>query len=212
MQLAAKVVSYLFHPLLLVTYTFAYVILLNPDIYGDGFSFHAKKMYLLIWINTFVFPSLVTFLLWRLGFISSIFLREKKERTVPYIAAGLFFTWSYIVFSKQEMAAQVAMNAYGTLLLNSVMLGATIAVFAAFLINIFMKISMHTVGMGALGGVALVAAIGSTYNLLLPLSGVILVAGLVGSSRMKLGAHTPFEIYGGYLVGIFCQLIAFKLA
>ena len=35
---------------------------------------------------------------------------------------------------------------------------------------------------------------------------VIVLAGLVGTARMILGAHTPPELYGGYLVGfVLCR-------
>ncbi|MEZ4980203.1 MAG: hypothetical protein R2769_01165 [Saprospiraceae bacterium] len=38
---------------------------------------------------------------------------------------------------------------------------------------------------------------------------VILFAGLVGSARLYLKAHSPGELWGGYLVGIGTQLVAF---
>ncbi len=34
------------------------------------------------------------------------------------------------------------------------------------------------------------------------LFGVILASGLTGFARQKTGAHTPFEIYSGYLIGL----------
>jgi len=39
---------------------------------------------------------------------------------------------------------------------------------------------------------------------------VIVLAGLVGTARMALGAHTPAELYGGYLVGFITQFIALR--
>jgi len=39
---------------------------------------------------------------------------------------------------------------------------------------------------------------------------VIVLAGLVGTARMLLGAHTPPELYGGYMVGFLTQFIALR--
>ena len=39
------------------------------------------------------------------------------------------------------------------------------------------------------------------------ISGVI-IAGCLGWARLQLNAHRPLEIYSGFLLGIFCQLIA----
>ena len=102
-------------------------------------------------------------------------------------------------------------------------LGATIALFAAFFVNIFSKISMHTVGMGGLIGMVMITmllysydsfTIDSSYlgtfqvsmNTLLMV--VIVLAGLVGTARMILDAHTNKELYSGFFVGIFSQFIA----
>ena len=85
-----------------------------------------------------------------------------------------------------------------------------LSVYLAFFLNIFLKVSMHTIGMGCLFAISLKMLSLSNYNLIIPFSCVILVAGLVASARMKLGAHDPPEIYGGFLAGIICQVIAFN--
>lgn len=38
----------------------------------------------------------------------------------------------------------------------------------------------------------------------------LLMAGLVGTARLILDAHQPFDIYGGYLVGFSSQFIALR--
>ena len=40
---------------------------------------------------------------------------------------------------------------------------------------------------------------------------VIIFAGAVGTSRLLLKAHTTMDVYGGYIVGIFAQIIAFRI-
>jgi membrane-associated phospholipid phosphatase len=38
----------------------------------------------------------------------------------------------------------------------------------------------------------------------------ILICGIVGTSRLILDAHEPKDLYGGYLVGLATQFIAFS--
>jgi membrane-associated phospholipid phosphatase len=102
-------------------------------------------------------------------------------------------------------------------------LGSTIALFIAFFLNIFSKISAHAVGMGGLIGmvtilmllydyhsfafeIPFVGSMEMSLNTLLML--IILLAGIVGSSRLLLKAHEPVQIYSGYIVGFSAQFFA----
>jgi hypothetical protein len=38
----------------------------------------------------------------------------------------------------------------------------------------------------------------------------VLIAGLVGSSRLYLKAHQPMQVYGGFIIGIIAQFIALR--
>ncbi len=58
-------------------------------------------------------------------------------------------------------------------------------------------------------GIAFTLTMISTFNLLFPLLLVIVMAGLVGSSRLFLGAHTTREVLTGYMVGLLGQMVAF---
>ena len=39
----------------------------------------------------------------------------------------------------------------------------------------------------------------------------VMLAGIVGTSRLYLKAHKPDEVYGGYTVGILSQMIAYLI-
>lgn len=105
------------------------------------------------------------------------------------------------------------------------MLGAVIGLFIAFFINIFSKISAHAVGMGGLLGMVIITMALSNFDSFVLHSTIIgtfefsmnalllftlLMAGLVGTARLLLDAHTPNDIYGGYLVGFASQFIALR--
>jgi membrane-associated phospholipid phosphatase len=91
------------------------------------------------------------------------------------------------------------------------LLGAAISIFIGFFINIFLKVSLHAIGVGSFFAVTLIILKYSDYNLTLLIIGSIIVAGVVGSARVALGAHEPKEVFLGYLVGFTGQFIAFNV-
>ncbi len=95
--------------------------------------------------------------------------------------------------------------------LPDMLLGASICVFASFFINIFFKISIHSLASGYLIGIAIGLLRTSTYNLEFLLILAVIIAGLVGSARLYLNAHQMDEVIAGYAVGIMCYMVIFHL-
>ena len=91
------------------------------------------------------------------------------------------------------------------------MMGACFAVFIAFFLNIYTRVSLHTVAAGGLLGLLLTMVKYSTYDLRLLLLGCILIAGAVGSARLILKAHNSREIFVGYFIGFSGQFLAFSI-
>jgi membrane-associated phospholipid phosphatase len=116
-------------------------------------------------------------------------------------------------------------NGHTPLLYTSIVLGATIGLFVAFFINIFTKVSAHATGVGGLVGALLATALSWPQNTLgIPMFGgtlelslnLVLVlgivfAGLVGVSRLALGAHTSSELYLGYASGFLSMMLAWGI-
>ncbi len=200
MKLLAKVISYVFHPLLIPTYTFLLIFAFNPGILLYLEKDQTIGIFLKVFCNTFLFPAVIIFLMWKLDFVDSIYLRTKRERIMPYIGVSIFFAWSVITFKNLALPS----------ILYQILLGATLAIFIAFIVNIFLKISMHTIGMGCLMISTIFLAYVSNYDLKFLVMGIMLLAGVVGTGRLILKDHTPREVYIGYCVGIISQLIAFR--
>ena len=190
------------------------LLLVNPYIFGVSNFKHQSVFILLVFISTVIIPAFSVFLMKKLGFIETLEMKTKQERILPYIITGLFYMWLFVnLLNNTEIP--IAYTIF--------VLGATIGLFLAFLINLFSKISMHTVGMGGLVGMVIITMLQFSYGVFavdLPLVGfveismnsllmmVILLAGIVGTSRMILRAHEPNELYGGFLVGLSTQFIA----
>ena len=198
-RVMARIMSILFHPLLVGVWMMAYVTFIHPTLFL-AVSDRSRLLKMATFTNNnLVFPLLVVLLLKGLGFSSSIFLRTQKERIVPYIASVIFFFWTWNVFNHQEDAPQA---------LRDMCQGIFFAASAGLVLNSYFKISMHAIGMGGLVGFMLMLALqGQAYSLL-PLAASLLLSGLVCTARLIDSDHYPFDILSGFLMGFLAQWVA----
>lgn len=194
----AQLLSYVFHPLFIPLYVSAFLLFIHPG-YFSGLSIAEKKLRLLsIAVTTIIFPGITVLLLKGLKFIDSIFLRTQRDRIIPYIASGTFYFWMFWV-TKNVLYPHIVV---------SFMLGICIAAFAALMVNIYSKISMHAIGMGGVIGIFILIMKSNTMLMTWPLALAFLISGLVCSSRMIVSDHSPKEIYTGLLLGAATQFAA----
>lgn len=205
LRIAASFISIIFHPIFLLVYSFLLLAWSNPYLFGESTFedvLNGKSGGLLfIWLCIFsIFVPILTILMMKaLGLVKDFEMTDKMDRIGPYIIVGLLYMIIFVNFNNNPFVP-------GELSIFS--LGATIGIFTSFIINLFSKISMHTVGMG--GFLAMVFIIisrsvtGNEYIIFY----VMIMAGLVGTSRMLLAAHQPSDIYGGYFIGFLAQFVA----
>ena len=67
---------------------------------------------------------------------------------------------------------------------------------------------MHALGMGGLLGLMFCFFGDPYFNIAFPLVVLILLSGMVCTSRLILGEHTLREIYLGIMLGVMAQLLA----
>jgi hypothetical protein len=191
--------SYVFHPLFVPFYVVYFLVYIHPA-YLSGFNGREKiQVLLIVVLNAVFFPLISVLLLKGVGFIDSIFLRTQKDRIIPYIASSIFFFWTYHVFRQQQQFPSI---------FPSFFFGILIASSAALLANIYLKVSIHAIGMGGMLGLFLIIMLYNTMLMTWPLCIAILIAGLVCTSRLIVSNHTPKEIYWGLFLGLLCQLVA----
>jgi len=202
MRAAAQIISVLFHPLLLPTYTFLYVMYINPYIVGGWASPQMKIAILQVFINSFMFPVLFMVLLKGLGFVDNLELKTREERFVPFIATMIFYIWTYFVFKRSGLPE----------IFSDIILAATMAIVLAFITTIFYhKISLHGIGMGLVFAFCINTFAMSSLNLLPMVFLIVLLSGVVGTARLILQAHQPRELYVGFAVGLLCMNFALLL-
>lgn len=214
----ARLISVVMHPLFIIGYVLFFLMQANPYIFGFSGPKSEGLMIISFITISVMFPLIAVLMMKALGLISSLQMVDKKERIGPLIVTGLFYMWLYVNVRNNDSIPPG---------LSFFVLGCTISVFMALMINSFSKISLHTISAGGFLMGMLIILFHWTYGfvdipfpwmeLQLRLSDravamiVILMSGAVGASRLMLGSHQQNEIYGGYLVGILSQLIAFRI-
>lgn len=211
----ARILSYLGHPLLVLTYILLLLLAVNPFAFSARSITDHRAMLLLISVftTTFLLPGFGVALMKPLGFIQSLEMESKQERIGPYIITGIFYLWLFKnLFSGSQIPSLFAVC----------VLGATVGLFFAFFVNIFTKISAHATGMGGLVAMVLLATIEwSGTGMMIPifdgslqisltvlLALTVLFAGLIGMARLALKAHVPEDLYRGYVAGFAAVMLA----
>ena len=199
-KILAKIISVVFHPLFIPLYVVYYLVFIH-DGYFTGFSDKARSWVLIrVALNMIFFPAVTVLLLKGVGFIDSIYLRKQRDRIIPYMAAGIFFFWMYLVFRNQSEIPQI---------LTAFTFGAFLSSSVALLANIYFKISMHAIGCGGMIGLMIVVLnTNPSSPFTLPLMIAIFITGLVCTSRLIVSDHMPGDIYTGLFVGFVCQFIS----
>ena len=181
----ARIISWVFHPLLLATYLFTLFTLLLPagmdPIRQDG----QLKFLFLIFCVTFALPALNIFLFKALGTISSVTLQSRRERMIPFtFVAILYILITWLLYSR----TRISIN--DNLLKFLVIIDVLVVV--ATLITFFYKVSVHAMAVWAFIGILLpLNKISEEGTLFGPTIIAILLAGAIMSARLQLNAHTP---------------------
>ena len=195
----AHVLSFVFHPLFIPAYISAFLLFVHPYAFsGTGYRVRVLR-FISVFLLTAFFPAFTVFLLRKLGFARSLYLRTQKERIIPYVASMFFFFWIFYV--SRNLPGSPA-------IFTTLLLGVFIGSIAALMANIYFKVSMHGIAMGGLVTFFLILAVFGSFPVTFFLAIAILIAGLVCSSRLIVSDHHPFEVYAGFFLGVISQTIA----
>lgn len=200
MKQIAKIVAYIFHPLFIPTYFFIYLIQYFPIEFAGITEWQLKlRLFGVFWLTAF-FPAFSVFLLWRLKFSESIYLRTQKERIIPYIITMFFYWWMrYLSMNFSDQPA----------VLKFFFTGIFMATVVGLIANNSFKISMHAMGVGGMAAAIVLTSFYYQESNGLPMSIVLFITGLVCTGRLLTESHSAKETYLGLFAGIICQLIAY---
>ncbi len=191
MRAWSLLISGFFHPIFMPFYVVLLAFLLRPI----DLMFLPPAVQLFVLLQVLVMATLLpmgaVLVFVRLGRISSVMAEERNERNLPYLVQSLCL--ASLIFSFRN-------NALPGLLIEMIV-GALVAVLAAWFINRRWKISAHGVGMGGMVGFLWAMHAQTDVSVFWPLFGAVLLTGAVASARLYLQAHQPAQIYAGFLLG-----------
>ena len=187
-----KMVSVVFHPLLIATYLSALILYQSPELFPRIQPQVAPQFILVVFLLTAALPGFSIFLLRSFKYISDMELMKRNERLVPFTFILFYYAAAcYLFIEKLEMGV----------LFSIVMISVTVLIFILLIITAKFKISIHSAAVwgsvGYLTGIHLVEGIPT--NLVFYF--LLIAAGLTSTSRLYLGYHRPTEVWSGAIFG-----------
>ncbi len=196
----SKIISHIFHPLLIPTVGF--LVLFYSGTYLSYLPFNIKAWITsIVFVCTFFIPLMFILFLRYQEIINNIQMKERKDRYLPIIIAFFLYVFCFYLIRRIDIPS----------MFYSFMLGGLICLLITFFITIRFKISIHMVGFGGLMALIIFISFYLKVNLSFYLILVIFFAGLTGTARLNLKAHTPFEVYSGFVLGFAIVLATMML-
>lgn len=185
-----KIISTLFHPIVMPTIgIMLYFLVTTKQIE----PYQKLIAILIIFGTTYFTPLVLLFLLKSLKKIDSYQLKKRKERKLPLAIMVVLFYALGNLFKRILILEEIS------LLFHATSLGLIITY---FLLNFSIKSSIHLLSIGISCGFFMMVALKSDESYMLIIVINFLIAGLLGSARLHLKAHSPKEVYFGFLIGI----------
>ena len=187
--LAARVLSMLFTPFYLplvamvAMFVFSYLSILDLS--------YKLIVLTLVYAMTILLPTLLIHTYRNYQGWTSKELGVKERRMIPYIISILCYFLCFYVMNIFHMPA----------FMGSIVVAALFIQIVCAIINIWWKISTHTAAIGGFFGALSALSLIFDFNPLWWLCLVLLLAGLVGTSRMILRQHTLAQVVMGFLIG-----------
>lgn len=193
--LTARIISMLFTPFylpivgLVTLFTFSYLSMF-PWVYKI-------QVLLMVYLFTILLPSLLIHLYRRYQGWNLIELGHRERRMVPYtISIICYFTCIYVM-------EHLHMPHF----MSSIVVAALAVQIVCALINVWWKISTHMAAIGGVAGALYVFSEVFRFNPVWWFSLVLIIAGILGSSRMILRQHTLPQVVAGFTVGVACAVV-----
>ena len=185
----AEIISYVFHPLLVVIPTLVIAMVRLGSTLGQAIFWTVLSIVI---VNL----PMALLLLWgvRSGKYTDASVSVREQRTSIYAVGGtcLVILLAVLIIGKAPVV------------IIACLISAVIATALGYWVNRYTKLSLHSAALAGCTAVLLWTA---------PLIGVIMAvfALLVGWARIRLKHHTPVQILIGWMVSMICVFVVFQL-
>lgn len=194
--MAARVVSIVFTPFylpllgMIALFAFSYLNMLPA-------SYKITSL-LLVYMFTVLLPTYLIHLYRKYQGWSSFQLGMRDRRIIPYVISILCYFTCFYLMNVLNMP-----HFMGSILVSALIVQVICAIF-----NIWWKVSTHSSAIGGVTGGLLAFSLIFNFNPVWWLCLVIVLAGMVGTSRMILRQHTLPQVVTGYTMGLIAAFIA----
>ncbi len=148
-------------------------------------------------ICTVIVPQLLISLYRHYNKWTPVELGQRKRRAVPYIIS----ICSYLLCN------YILTNLHIPHFIRSIIIMALIIQVVCAIVNKWWKISTHTAAIGGVAGALQPFSYVLGFNPTWWLCIVIIISGMLGTSRMILRQHTLGQVVGGFFVGFACAIV-----
>ncbi len=190
----AKIISYLFYPILVPLYVTGFFFYQTYYLFDKEQIINVFRLILMLGL---FFPVLFYLFLKNRKYCDSIFLDTVEQRKIPVLLNMALLVLIIIRITGFQDLLPLKLFFTGLF---------TAHIFVLILLYLDKKISLHLVYLTV--ALVFIGMFGIRYSLPVRLVfvGGVLITGLVASSRLRLSAHNPEEVYLGVLIGAVAQL------
>lgn len=182
----------IFHPLLIPTLGIFILFHLNTYIAFSVAPGARRFIILIVFINTAIAPVLSFLIMKKTGYIRDFSLKERSERILPLLVATALFFITYYMLRQLPLPSLVYFY----------VISATLLILLTMMVSFFWKISIHMVSLGGFTGFLIITSLLLRTDISWLIILAFMASGLTGSSRLILKAHTPAQVYAGFIMGI----------
>ncbi len=196
MKSISHVISTVFQPLLMPTY--GIMLLFVYTYFGVIYRHQFWQIVSPVILFSFAIPAILIYILFRIGIVSDLSLKIRRQRIYPYLITFLSYTVMIIFYHRMYMPRWFMM----------IMVASVVIMVIAILITLLWKISAHMFGIGGLiGGAMAVSYFVERSNPYYMFMGLFIIAGLVGTSRLILKRHTLPQVIAGFMLGFLVSFV-----
>lgn len=193
--MTARVLSMIFTPFYLPIVGFFMLFIFS---YMSFLPLSYKALVLVIvYLFTILLPSLLIHAYRKYQGWTLFELGQKEKRMVPYVISILCYFLCFWLMSRVHIPH----------FMNIILVAALVIQMICALINVWWKISTHTAAIGGVAGALLAYSLIFSFNPIWWFCLIMIIAGMVGTSRMILRQHSLQQVVTGFLIGFICSLI-----
>ena len=190
--------SYLFHPIFIPVYAALFYFFVNDSYYTSPEKYFALFQIVII---TILLPILFFFVLRTAGQVDSIMISEISQRKIPLVIQCFL---SILLVRKS-----ITLDHFPEF--HFFFLGGLMSTVVSLLLLFFKtKASLHMIAISAFTVFVIGLSIHNQTRNINGIAFLILINGIVASSRLQMKAHTPTELVIGFLLGVIPQLLLLR--